>query len=232
MRSLVQNVGLQRSGRMARRAPRRGQARSSARPSTPAGPASPRRRPAIPSASRHSAGAGLPGKLTDCSAGDPAESELFIVEGDSAGGSAKEARDPATMAILPIRGKILNVERSRPRAHASTTTRSSALISAIGAGVDGATGEGGFDVAKVRYHKVILLCRRRRRRQPHPHPAADVLLPSACVRCCRRPAACTSPSRRCTPPRSAPNSVYLKDDRRKGSVPRPAAQPHATNSSG
>ncbi len=102
-------------------------------------------------------GAGLPGKLTDCSSGDPAESELYIVEGDSAGGSAKEARDPATMAILPIRGKILNVQRSRPE-RIFDNNEIGALISAIGAGVDGATGEGGFDVAKVRYHKVILLC--------------------------------------------------------------------------
>ena len=102
-------------------------------------------------------GAGLPGKLTDCSSGDPDEAELYIVEGDSAGGSAKEARDPATMAILPIRGKILNVQRSRPE-RIFDNNEISALISAIGAGVDGATGENGFDVTKIRYHKVILLC--------------------------------------------------------------------------
>ena len=102
-------------------------------------------------------GAGLPGKLTDCSSGDPEEAELYIVEGDSAGGSAKEARDPATMAILPIRGKILNVQRSRPE-RIFDNNEISALISAIGAGVDGATGEGGFDIARVRYRKVILLC--------------------------------------------------------------------------
>ena len=102
-------------------------------------------------------GAGLPGKLTDCSSGDPEEAELYIVEGDSAGGSAKEARDPATMAILPIRGKILNVQRSRPE-RIFDNNEISALISAIGAGVDGATGENGFDVDKIRYHKVILLC--------------------------------------------------------------------------
>ncbi len=102
-------------------------------------------------------GAGLPGKLTDCSSGDPEEAELYIVEGDSAGGSAKEARDPATMAILPIRGKILNVQRSRPE-RIFDNNEISALISAIGAGVDGATGENGFDDAKIRYHKVILLC--------------------------------------------------------------------------
>ncbi|WP_419843077.1 DNA gyrase subunit B [Candidatus Poriferisodalis sp.] len=102
-------------------------------------------------------GAGLPGKLTDCSSRNPDESELYIVEGDSAGGSAKEARDPATMAILPIRGKILNVQRSRPE-RIFDNNEVSALVSAIGAGVDGATGEGGFDVSAVRYRKVILLC--------------------------------------------------------------------------
>ncbi len=102
-------------------------------------------------------GAGLPGKLTDCSSRDPDESELYIVEGDSAGGSAKEARDPATMAILPIRGKILNVQRSRPE-RIFDNNEIGALISAIGAGVDGATGDNGFDVSRVRYRKVILLC--------------------------------------------------------------------------
>ena len=97
-------------------------------------------------------GAGLPGKLTDCSSRNPDESEVYIVEGDSAGGSAKEARDPRIMAILPIRGKILNVERARiEKMYKNTEVQ--ALISAIGAGV----GEG-FDKEKIRYHKVILLC--------------------------------------------------------------------------
>ncbi|NOX31616.1 MAG: DNA topoisomerase IV subunit B, partial [Actinobacteria bacterium] len=97
-------------------------------------------------------GAGLPGKLTDCASRDPEESEVYIVEGDSAGGSAKEARDPHTMAILPIRGKIINVERARiDRVFANTEVQ--ALISAIGAGV-GET----FDGDKIRYHKVVLLC--------------------------------------------------------------------------
>ena len=101
------------------------------------------------------AGAGLPGKLTDCSSGDPAETELYIVEGDSAGGSAKDARDPRTMAILPIRGKILNVERLGGRLEKMfQNTEVQALVSAIGAGV----GEGNFDAEKMRYHKVILLC--------------------------------------------------------------------------
>ena len=97
-------------------------------------------------------GAGLPGKLTDCSSRNPKECEVFIVEGDSAGGSAKKARDSKTMAILPIRGKILNVERARiDKMLANTEVQ--ALISAIGAGF----GEE-FDIEKIRYHKVVLLC--------------------------------------------------------------------------
>jgi len=97
-------------------------------------------------------GAGLPGKLTDCASTNPEECELYIVEGNSAGGSAKEARDPNTMAILPIRGKILNVERARADKMLNNT-EVLALIQAIGAGF----GEE-FDVEKLRYHKVVLLC--------------------------------------------------------------------------
>ena len=96
-------------------------------------------------------GAGLPGKLSDCSSRDPRESELFIVEGNSAGGSAKDARDPRTQAILPIRGKILNVERARIDKMLKNA-EIQALISAIGAGLADE-----FDVTKIRYHKVILL---------------------------------------------------------------------------
>ncbi len=96
-------------------------------------------------------GAGLPGKLVDCSSRNAAEGELFIVEGNSAGGSAKEARDPRTQAILPIRGKILNVERARID-KMLRNTEIQALISAIGAGL-----ADDFDVAKIRYHKVIIL---------------------------------------------------------------------------
>lgn len=96
-------------------------------------------------------GAGLPGKLVDCSSRDPRESELFIVEGNSAGGSAKDARDPRTQAILPIRGKILNVEKARSD-KILKNSEIQALISAIGAGV-----ESDFDVSKIRYDKIILL---------------------------------------------------------------------------
>lgn len=103
-------------------------------------------------------GAGLPGKLTDCTTKDRDEAELYIVEGDSAGGSAKDARDPKTMAILPIRGKILNVERSR-RDLTYENREVQALISAIGAGV-GSNHEHDdrFDVEAIRYGKIILLC--------------------------------------------------------------------------
>jgi len=96
-------------------------------------------------------GAGLPGKLVDCSSNEPRECELFIVEGNSAGGSAKDARDPRIQAILPIRGKILNVEKARSD-KILKNTEIQALISAIGAGV-----EADFDVTKIRYDKIILL---------------------------------------------------------------------------
>ncbi len=96
-------------------------------------------------------GAGMPDKLKDCSSRSAAESELFIVEGDSAGGTAVDARDPRTQAILPIRGKILNVERARVDKMLKNN-EVQALITAIGAGV----GEE-FDVSKARYHKVIVL---------------------------------------------------------------------------
>ena len=99
----------------------------------------------------------LPGKLADCSVRDAELTELFIVEGDSAGGSAKDGRRRDIQAILPLRGKILNVERvGDHRAFSSDTIQ--ALITAIGTGVTNASGDGGdFDISKARYHKIIIM---------------------------------------------------------------------------
>ena len=101
--------------------------------------------------------AALPGKLADCSVRDAEMTELFIVEGDSAGGSAKDGRRRDIQAILPLRGKILNVERvGDHRAFSSDTIQS--LITAIGTGVTTSTGDGGdFDLSKARYHKIIIM---------------------------------------------------------------------------
>jgi len=95
--------------------------------------------------------AAMPGKLADCASRNPEEAELFIVEGDSAGGSAKRARNPAVQAILPIRGKILNVERSRLDKMLKNEEIQT-LITAIGAGV-----AEDFDIEKIRYHKIVLM---------------------------------------------------------------------------
>ena len=101
--------------------------------------------------------ASLPGKLADCSVRDAELTELFIVEGDSAGGSAKDGRRRDIQAILPLRGKILNVERvGDHRAFSSDTIQS--LITAIGCGVTTSAGDGGdFDITKARYHKIIIM---------------------------------------------------------------------------